>query len=73
MIDTRVAQHLMQTVRAAKMLGAEVIVAGISPDTAQTLVKPDIDLSNVLIKGRLKSGVAEAFRLLGLAIVSHSL
>jgi len=68
-IDTRVAQHLMKTVTAAAMLGSDVIMTGISPEIAQTIIKLDIDLSMIRTRGTLKAGIEEAFNLKKLRIV----
>lgn len=63
--DTRVAQHLLKTVSAAKMLGAEVIVTGVSPDAAQTLTKLGVDLNTLDTRGGLISGMEAGYRRLG--------
>lgn len=69
-IDTSVAHSLVNTVIAARMLGSQVIVTGISPATAQTLVRLGVDLSGIHTEGTLLRGAAEAFRLTGLQVTS---
>jgi PAS domain S-box-containing protein len=68
-VDSRVANHLLQTVEAARLMGASVIVTGISPEIAQTLVRIGIDLSRLTTRTDLMGGLEEAERLLGYQVV----
>lgn len=68
-MDSRVAGHLVQTVDAARLLGATVIVSGIAPEIAQTLVTIGVDLSKMNTVGDLQGGLEEADRLLGFTVV----
>jgi rsbT co-antagonist protein RsbR len=67
-IDTMVAHHLLKMVAAAKMLGTQVLLAGISPEIAQTLVKLRIDLGDLHCSGTLRAAMAEALLAVGLNI-----
>jgi len=60
-VDTLVANHLLKTIEAARMLGAEVIVTGVNPENAQTLVKLGVDLGRVNAQSSLQSGLRMAF------------
>lgn len=64
-IDSKVANHLIQTVTAAKLMGASVIVTGLSADVAQSLVALGIDLAKLNTVGDLQGGMEEAEHLLG--------
>ena len=68
-IDSKVANHLIQTVTAAGLMGARVIVTGLSSDVAQALVALGIDLSKLNTVGDLQGGIEEAERLLGYRVV----
>ncbi|UUU19441.1 STAS domain-containing protein [Streptomyces sp. DSM 40750] len=70
-VDSLVAQHLMKTVAAARLMGAECIVSGIRPAIAQTIVHLGIDLSSVLTRASLADALAYALREQGTDIVSH--
>lgn len=70
-MDTSVARHILKTVAAADMLGTRVVLTGISPSTAQTMVKLGIDLSGVPTRGTLKAGVALALSLTGRQIAAR--
>ncbi|VVB94146.1 STAS domain protein [uncultured archaeon] len=64
-VDSKVANHLVQTVDASRLMGATVIVTGISPEIAQTLVTLGVDLSKMNTVGDLQGGIEEADQLLG--------
>jgi rsbT co-antagonist protein RsbR len=68
-IDSRVANHLLQTVAAARLMGAAVIVTGLSAGVAQSMVSIGIDLAGVSTAGDLQGGIEEAERLLGYRVV----
>jgi rsbT co-antagonist protein RsbR len=68
-IDSSVANHLVQTVESARLLGATVIVTGLSPEIAQTLVTIGVDLGKINIVGDLQGGFEEAERLLGYKVI----
>jgi rsbT co-antagonist protein RsbR len=68
-MDANVANHLVQTVEATRLLGATVIITGLSPEIAQTLVTISVDLSKMYTVGDLQGGIEEAERLLGYKVV----
>jgi rsbT co-antagonist protein RsbR len=68
-VDSAVANHLIQTVQASRLMGATVIITGVSAEVAQTLVRIGVDLSMVQTVGDLQSGIEEAERLLGYTVV----
>ncbi|MFO7597745.1 MAG: STAS domain-containing protein [Desulfocurvibacter africanus] len=67
-VDTLVAQHLLKTVSAARLMGAECIISGIRPEIAQTMVNLGVDI-NVKTKATLGEALKEAFSRIGLRVV----
>ena len=70
-IDSKVANHLLQTVSAARLMGAYVIVTGLSSDVAQSLVALGIEVSRFNTVGDLQGGLEEAEKLLGYEMVQQ--
>ena len=64
-VDSAVANHLIQAVQASRLMGATVIVTGLSAEVAQTLVRLGVDLTKVRTVGDLQEGIEEAERFLG--------
>jgi rsbT co-antagonist protein RsbR len=61
-VDTEVANRLLRTMQAAKLMGAECVLTGISPQISQTLVHLGVDLSGVISRASLREGLELAFR-----------
>lgn len=68
-VDSKVANHLIQTVAAARLMGAVVIVTGLSAAVAQALVALGVNLSRINTIGDLQGGLEEAERMLGYKVV----
>src|SRR6266705_878961 len=68
-IDSAVANHLVQTVEASRLMGAGVIITGLSSEIAQTLVTIGVDLSKMNAVGDLQGGIEEAEQLLGYKVI----
>ena len=68
-VDTLVAQHLLKTITAAKLMGAECILSGIRPQIAQTIVHLGINLADVITKASLADALALALQKTGKTVV----
>lgn len=71
-VDTLVAQHLLKTVAAARLMGADCLISGIRPQIAQTIVHLGVDLTNVITKASLADAFAIALQRRGLSIKKKS-
>jgi len=65
-VDTLVAQHLLKTVAAARLMGSDCIISGIRPQIAQTIVHLGVDLTDVVTKASLADAFALALQRQGL-------
>jgi rsbT co-antagonist protein RsbR len=71
-VDTLVAQHLLKTVAAARLMGADCIISGIRPQIAQTIVHLGVTLGDVVTKATLADAFMVALQRLGLAVKKNS-
>jgi rsbT co-antagonist protein RsbR len=71
-IDTQTAQHLTEAINAVKLLGAQVVLTGVRPAIAQTLVHLGVDLPNVVTRSSLGAGLRVALESLNLTVVSKN-
>ncbi len=69
-IDTAVARHLLELVQGARLLGADVLIVGVSSRTAMTLVHLGVDLGGVTTRTTMAKGLELAFSRLGLEVVA---
>jgi rsbT co-antagonist protein RsbR len=67
-VDTKVADHLLKTTEAVRLLGAETIVTGISAQVARTIVQLGVDISTIHTRARLENGLELGLSLVGKAI-----
>jgi rsbT co-antagonist protein RsbR len=70
-VDTLVAQHLMKTIAAARLMGADCIISGIRPQIAQTIVHLGVNLEDVITKATLADAFLVALERTGAALVQH--
>ena len=68
-VDSLVAQHLIKTVAATRLMGAECIISGVRPEIAQTVVHLGIDLTDVITKSTLASALKTAFQMMQLQVI----
>ena len=71
-VDTLVAQHLLKTVAAARLMGADCIISGIRPQIAQTIVHLGVELQDVITKATLADAFAIALRRLNLSVQKNA-
>ncbi|HUF56207.1 MAG TPA: STAS domain-containing protein [Thermohalobaculum sp.] len=67
-VDTLVAQHLLKTAAAVRLMGAECVICGVSPKIAQTIVHLGVEMPNVITRVDLQSGLSYAFERIGLSV-----
>ncbi|SPJ26072.1 STAS domain-containing protein [Palleronia abyssalis] len=70
-VDTQVAQHLIRTAAAVRLMGAEAIISGISPRIAQTMVQLGVDTGEVRTRSSLRMALADALRQLEAGVVAR--
>lgn len=72
-VDSLVAQHLMKTVSAVRLMGAECIISGIRPEIAQAIVHLGIDLSQIITRSTLSGALKLGFNILQLKVLQRAM
>lgn len=71
-VDTLVAQHLLKTVAAARLMGAQCIISGIRPQIAQTMVHLGVAFGDVVTKSSMSDALSYSFKQLGISVSRRS-
>jgi rsbT co-antagonist protein RsbR len=71
-IDTKTANHLLRTIQAVRLMGSDMIITGLRPDVAVTLVTLGIDLSGIVTRSTLMGGLEYAYAGLGFKLIKNS-
>ncbi|MDQ8203993.1 STAS domain-containing protein [Pelagicoccus sp. SDUM812003] len=71
-VDTQTAQHLLKSVRAAELMGAQCYISGVRPQIAQTIVQLGLDLGGMQTKGSLMSAFRQSLTQLGMKVAENS-
>jgi rsbT co-antagonist protein RsbR len=71
-VDTKVADHLLETTAAVRLLGTRTVLTGISPHVARTIVQLGVDISQMHTESRLENGIEFALRMVGKEITDRS-
>lgn len=71
-MDTKTSQHLIETASAVRLLGAQLIITGMRPAIAQTLVHLSVDMADICTSASLASGLKQAFKLMALTVVRQA-
>jgi rsbT co-antagonist protein RsbR len=67
-IDTKAASHILRTMQAVRLMGSDVIITGIRPDVATTLVALGVDMTSIQTRSSLREGLEYAYSVLGLKV-----
>jgi rsbT co-antagonist protein RsbR len=68
-VDTQVAQHILNTVVAAQLMGAQCVISGIRPQIAQTIVSLGIEFGEIVTKASLSDALQYALREMGVELL----
>lgn len=68
-LDTAVAGHILKIAKACRLMGADCIISGISPDIAQTMVNIGVELKDIIAKSTLKDALEHAFKAVGFEVI----